>query len=77
ANAGAMGLGLFLARGVVEQHGGSLHIDSTLGAGTTVRVLLPAASEATASALEPVMGRVGAPRADVSTSPARGVVVGH
>jgi signal transduction histidine kinase len=41
AGAGAMGLGLFLARGVVEQHGGTLEIDSVRGEGTKVRVLLP------------------------------------
>lgn len=41
AGAGAMGLGLFLARGVVEQHRGTLEIDSALGVGTQVRVLLP------------------------------------
>jgi two-component system, sensor histidine kinase RegB len=36
-----MGLGLFLARAVVEAVGGSLQIDSTAGAGTEVRVALP------------------------------------
>ena len=36
-----MGLGLFLARAVVEAVGGSLQIDSTTGAGTDVRVVLP------------------------------------
>jgi len=38
-----MGLGLFLARAIVERVGGSLRLDSTLGRGTTavVRVPLP------------------------------------
>jgi two-component system sensor histidine kinase RegB len=36
-----MGLGLFLARAVVEAVGGTLQIDSTDGAGTEVRVALP------------------------------------
>jgi len=36
-----MGLGLFLARAVVEACGGSLQIDSTAGTGTQVRVALP------------------------------------
>jgi two-component system sensor histidine kinase RegB len=36
-----MGLGLFLARAVVEAVGGTLHITSTAGAGTEVRVALP------------------------------------
>src|SRR4029079_8008574 len=36
-----MGLGLFLARAVIEGVGGSLQIDSTQGTGTEVRVTLP------------------------------------
>jgi two-component system sensor histidine kinase RegB len=36
-----MGLGLFLARAVVEACGGSLQIDSVAGEGTSVRVALP------------------------------------
>jgi signal transduction histidine kinase len=44
-NAGAgqegTGLGLPLAKMIVEKHGGALTIDSGLGAGTTVRVTLP------------------------------------
>lgn len=36
-----MGLGLFLARAVIEGVGGSLQIDSTPGEGTEVRVSLP------------------------------------
>lgn len=41
-----MGLGLFLARSVVERLGGGITIDSLPGSGTTVRVTLPAASPA-------------------------------
>jgi two-component system sensor histidine kinase RegB len=36
-----MGLGLFLARAVIEGVGGALQIDSQAGEGTEVRVLLP------------------------------------
>ena len=36
-----MGLGLFLARAVVEGVGGSMQIDSAPGGGTEVRVVLP------------------------------------
>jgi two-component system sensor histidine kinase EvgS len=36
-----MGLGLFLARAVVEAVGGTLQIDSVAGEGTEVRVALP------------------------------------
>jgi two-component system sensor histidine kinase RegB len=38
-----MGLGLFLARNVIERIGGRLHIDSLPGTGTTVSLELPAA----------------------------------
>jgi two-component system sensor histidine kinase RegB len=36
-----MGLGLFLARAVIEGVGGTLHIDSAAGQGTSVHVRLP------------------------------------
>ena len=36
-----MGLGLFLARAVIEGVGGTLQIDSTAGDGTEVSVRLP------------------------------------
>jgi two-component system sensor histidine kinase RegB len=36
-----MGLGLFLARRVIERFGGSLSMESTLGAGTNVTIRLP------------------------------------
>jgi signal transduction histidine kinase len=38
---GGTGLGLPIARWVVQQHGGSITLDSTLGKGTTVSVALP------------------------------------
>src|SRR5262249_24480339 len=37
------GLGLPIARGLVRQHGGELHLESELGAGTTVVLTLPPA----------------------------------
>ncbi len=36
-----LGLGLFLARSIAEAHGGTLTVESTLGAGTTFRLALP------------------------------------
>jgi signal transduction histidine kinase len=38
------GLGLPIAKGLTEAHGGRLEIESIPGAGTTVRVVLPATS---------------------------------
>ena len=35
------GLGLSVVRGLAQLHGGSLELESTLGQGTTVRILLP------------------------------------
>ena len=41
ANGAGMGLGLFLARSVVERLGGSLEIQSQVGVGTTATIGLP------------------------------------
>jgi signal transduction histidine kinase len=39
---GGSGLGIAVARGIIEQHGGSLRFESTSGRGTTATVVLPA-----------------------------------
>jgi two-component system, sensor histidine kinase RegB len=52
-----MGLGLFLARAVIEAVGGTLHIDSTAGSGTEVRVALPTDVSARAAPRAGVAGR--------------------
>ncbi|HYC60978.1 MAG TPA: PAS domain S-box protein [Thermoanaerobaculia bacterium] len=50
------GLGLPLARQVVQRHGGDIFVESQLGVGTTFHIFLPLASEAAAAAvLEPVV----------------------
>lgn len=35
------GVGLYIAKQIIEKHGGTISVDSTLGKGTTVRVMLP------------------------------------
>jgi len=35
------GLGLHITRGLARAHGGDLHLESTVGVGTTVRIVLP------------------------------------
>jgi PAS domain S-box-containing protein len=42
---GGTGLGLPIARQIVAQHGGTIHLESELGAGTTAVVRLPLAAE--------------------------------
>jgi PAS domain S-box-containing protein len=46
---GGKGLGLYIARRIVEAHGGTLWAESTAGRGTTFHVALPATPAATAT----------------------------
>ncbi len=49
---GGTGLGVAIANGIVEQHGGTLSFDSTVGGGTTARLSLPLGRSQRAPALE-------------------------
>lgn len=42
---GGSGLGIAVARGIIEQHGGTLRFESTSGRGTTATVILPACAK--------------------------------
>nr|MBA3416359.1 hypothetical protein [Chloroflexia bacterium] len=49
---GGSGLGLSIARTIVQAHGGSLVADSTVGAGTTMIILLPLCAQPEPSPIE-------------------------
>ena len=45
ASRGGAGLGLFIVKGIIESHGGTVSVESELGTGTRFRFSLPGASE--------------------------------
>jgi signal transduction histidine kinase len=51
---GGSGLGVAVARGLVEQHGGQLEFRSTAGKGTTASVILPTKAKAAAALPNPL-----------------------
>ena len=42
---GGVGLGLSISSKIIEEHGGSMHFESEIGAGTTVEIMLPVDQE--------------------------------
>jgi PAS domain S-box-containing protein len=50
------GLGLFMAKRLAEQAGGSLHIESTMGSGTCVAIHLPIAGQPALRTTKPTLG---------------------
>ncbi|MCJ7795804.1 MAG: cell wall metabolism sensor histidine kinase WalK, partial [Thermoleophilia bacterium] len=46
---GGAGIGLAVVKGVIEQSGGSIHVESALGDGTTMMFTLPFAADAAVS----------------------------
>jgi len=58
---GGSGLGLSISRRIVEEHGGSLELESAEGDGSCFRVRLPCRAPAAASGVEDEPGREGRP----------------
>jgi len=52
------GLGLFIAKGIVESHNGSIYVNSTQGKGTTIFFTIPVAKEEAKTLLNPKLQSV-------------------
>ncbi|HEX9988195.1 MAG TPA: GAF domain-containing sensor histidine kinase [Chloroflexia bacterium] len=65
-----MGLGLFICRGIAEQHGGRISVSSAPGGGTTFHVELPSASQVSSDTVRPIAASTSG---DGAVSPASGV----
>lgn len=70
ANAAGTGLGLAIVRGIIEAHGGSVHVSSEVGVGTTFTILLPQRAQTPKRML--ASGRKSAP---LSASPSSATAI--
>ncbi len=68
---GGSGLGVAVARGLIEQHGGHLEFKSTAGKGTTASVLLPMKAKPSASLPNPLRVRSDAEEPEPAAAGAR------
>jgi two-component system NtrC family sensor kinase len=65
------GLGLAVTWGIVEGHGGSIEVESTVGEGTRFTVTLPCARATVAEAAQPMVPEIAA-RSPGLPEPVRG-----
>jgi signal transduction histidine kinase len=65
-----MGLGLFICRGIAEQHGGRISVSSAPGGGTTFHIELPSATQVSPDTVRPMVGASTATSGDGVVSPA-------
>jgi PAS domain S-box-containing protein len=68
---GGLGLGLSICHGIVTWHGGTIAVDDAVGGGSTFRVVLPAAEDASAA----VPSSVARPKAANGQAPLDGLRV--